>query len=151
MLVLVSLALLAGPCDLLDRAAATQLIGAPVTKVEPSAPEPDEDTGATRSACTYYAGQSLLIVIRLDFPSATAARGATSAQSITEELGGDGTVTAESGIGDQDYLVHTSRGAQYIVVKGATVLSILVGGAGKDPASYDAALRTNAAAATRKL
>jgi len=56
----------AGPCDLLDRAAAGALLGAPVTKMEPSGPEPDEDSGGSRTTCTYQAGQAMLIVIRLE-------------------------------------------------------------------------------------
>ena len=70
----------AGPCDLLDRSAAGALLGAPVSKMEPSGPEPDEETGATRTICAYQAGQRMLIVVRLDFPNAGAAREATAAE-----------------------------------------------------------------------
>ena len=152
MIALAVLALLAGPCDFLTQAEATRLLGVPVTKAEPSGPEPDEDTGATRSTCTYYAGQAMAIVMRLDFPSAAAAQQAMADGLEPEKLAEEkATVKPESGVGDKAYLMYTPRSAQYVVVKGATVLTVIVGGTPNPLTSYESQLRTDARAAAGKL
>ena len=152
MISFVALAVLAGPCDLLDRAAAAQLLGAPVTTMEPSGPEPDEDTGATRTTCMYQAGKGMLVVIRLEFPDAAAAREVTSAELAPEKLAEEkATVKPESGIGDKAYLMYNPRAVEYVVVKGATVLTLALGGVPNPLPSYEAQLRSNAAAVTKKL
>jgi hypothetical protein len=64
----------------------------------------------------------------------------------------DAKVEAESGIGDQAWWGYSTKGAQYVVIKGATVLSVHLGGeAIKDPASHKAAVRAAAVSALRKL
>ncbi len=141
-----------GPCDLLDRSAAGALLGTPVTKMDPSGPEPDEETGATRTMCAYMAEQRMVVVIRLDYPSASAAREATAAQLEPEKLSEENATAKEvSGLGDKAYLVSTPRAIQYIVVKGSTVLSLLLGGVPNPLPTYEAQLRTDTAAALRKL
>jgi len=142
----------AGPCDLLDRSAAGALLGAPVSKMEPSGPEPDEETGATRTICAYQAGQRMLIVVRLDFPNAGAAREATAAEMQPDKLSEtNATAKEESGLGDKAYLVYTPKAIQYVVVKGPSVLSLILGGMPNALTTYEAPLRSDAAAATKKL
>lgn len=141
-----------GPCDLLDRAAAAQVLGAPVTKVEPSPPEPDEDSGASRSVCTYYGGPGLFAVIRLDFPSAAAARDMVAAELDPEKLAAEkATVKPGSAIGDKSYIVYAPQAIQYVVVKGPTVLTLVLGGVPTPLTAYESQLRTAAGAATAKL
>jgi len=142
----------AGPCDLLDRSAASALLGAPVSKMDPSGPEPDEETGATRTTCAYQGAQRLLVVIRLDFPNATAAREATTAQLQPDQLSEtDATAKEVSGLGDKAYLVNTPKAVQYVVVKGPTVLSLMLGGMPNPPPTYESQLRAATAAAAKKL
>ena len=143
----------AGPCDLLDRAAAAQILGAPVTTMEPSGPEPDEDTGASRTTCMYMAGKGMLMVIRLDFPSAAAARDVIAANLEPDKLAEDKATAKEEsgGPGDKSYVVYNPNAAEYVVLKGATVLTLAVGGVPNPLPSYEPQLRSNAAAATKKL
>lgn len=142
----------AGPCDLLDRATATQLLGAPVTKVEPSGPEPDEDSGAMRSTCVYSAGTAGLIVLRLDFPNAPAARDMAAAELDPEKLSAEkATAKSESGIGDKSYVVNSPHAVQYVVVKGPTVLTLVLGGVSNPLPTYESQLRTAAGKAASKL
>ena len=58
-----------GPCDLVSKDAASALLEAPVTKMEPGGPERDEDTGGMRTLCAYMAGTRMLIVVREVFAS----------------------------------------------------------------------------------
>ena len=142
----------AGPCDLLDRAAATTLLGAPVTKMDPSGPEPDEDTGGTRTTCVYQAAQRMLIVIRLDYPNAGAAREATAAEMEPEKLAEEkATMKDAPGLGDKGYLVYTPRAIQYLVVKGSSVLSLILGGVPNPLPTYEAPLRSATVSAAKKL
>ncbi len=71
-----------GPCDLLDPAAASALIGEAIKAGTPTPPAPDEDTGGTMSHCTHRGAKSMVIVSLVTFDNAAAARKAT-----TKELG----------------------------------------------------------------
>jgi len=142
----------AGPCDLLDRAAAGALLGAPVTKMEPSGPEPDEDSGGSRTTCTYQAGQAMLIVIRLDFPDAAAASAIAWAEIEPEKLGEQkASAKPEAGLGEKAWLIRAPSAIEYVVVKGSTVLTLALGGVSKPLDTYEAQLRTSATAAAGKL
>jgi len=141
-----------GPCDLVDRAAATQLLGVPPASVTPSGPEPDEDTGGTRTTCVYMAGQRMLVVIRVAYASAAAAREATTQEMQAEKLAEDDATAKEvSGPGDKAFLVHTKYGVQYVVLKGSSVISLALGGMPNPLPTYEAQLRTAAGAAATKL
>jgi len=151
-LALAALTGIAGPCDLLDRAAAGALLGTAVTRADPSGPEPDEDSGATRTTCAYTAGQRMLLVIRLDFPNATAAREMAASQLQEERVTSEGgTVKPEPGAGDKAYLVQTPKALEYVIVKGPTVLTLALGGMPGSLDTYEASLRTSAVAAANKL
>ncbi|HEY7683558.1 MAG TPA: hypothetical protein VH879_13015 [Gemmatimonadales bacterium] len=142
----------AGPCDLLDRATAGQLLGQAVAAGTPSGPEPDEDSGGTRRNCVYQAGKSLLVLTQVTFASAAAAREATTRELVGERLGEeDFTVKEESGLGDKAYWAYSEIAAQYIVVKGPNVLGLALGGTGQAPSSYQASLRAAAAKAAARL
>lgn len=57
-----------------------------------------------------------------------------------------------SGVGDRAFWATTGTAAQFVIVKGATVLGVSLGGTlPKPPASYEAALRAAASAAAAKL
>jgi hypothetical protein len=141
-----------GPCDLLTREAAGQLLGQQVTTMTPSGPEPDEDTGGTRTVCLYQAGTRMLVLIRVAFANPAAARQATTKELVTERLEEDGyTITEEPTLGDMAFWAHSPRGAQYIVVKGAAVLGLALGGMPREPSTYRAQLRAVTVAATAKL
>lgn len=143
-----------GPCDLLTREAAEGLLGQKVAAPEPSGPEPDEDSGGTRSVCVYQAGTRMLIVIRVAFASAAAAREATTRELVTEHYGEgekDFTITEAPGLGDQAFWAYSARAAEFIVVKGASVLGVTLGGMPKTPSTYQAQLRAVTVTVTNKL
>ena len=143
-----------GPCDLLSAAAASELLGQPVTTPTPSGPEPDEDTGGTRTVCVYQAGTRMLILVRVAYASAPAARDATTQELVGERFGegeDDFTVKEESGLGDRAFWALSPRAAEYVVVKGPTVLGLLLGGMPKEPSTYQAQLRAATAKAMTKL
>jgi hypothetical protein len=142
----------AGPCDLLDKATAGAILGATVTQADPSGPEPDEDSGATRTSCVYMAGTRMLVVIRLDFPNAAAASQTANAEAQSEELAAEGaTVKPETGVGDKAWLMQTRTALTYGILKGPTILSLALGGVPNPLNTYEAQLRTAAVAASKKL
>jgi hypothetical protein len=94
----------------------------------------------------------MLIVTRVVFASATAAREATTEELVGERLGAENvTVKEEPGLGDKAYWAQSPTGAEYIVLKGPTVLGLALGGMPKEPSAYRAQLRAATAAATQKL
>ncbi len=142
-----------GPCDLLTRATASELLGQQVTTPTPSGPEPDEDTGGSRAVCVYQAGTRMLILIRVDFASAPAALKATTRELVGERFseGEDFTVAEVPGLGDRAFWAYRPGAAELIVVKGATVLGLSLGGMPKEPSMYQAQLRAAAVIVTTKL
>ena len=143
-----------GPCDLLTRAVASELLGQQVSTPTPSGPEPDEDTGGTRTVCVYQAGARMLILLRVVFASAPAAREATTRELVGERFSvgeDDFTINEEPGLGDKAYWVYSPKAVELIVVKGATVLALTLGGVPKEPSTYHAQLRAATVMAMTKL
>jgi hypothetical protein len=94
----------------------------------------------------------MLIVTRVVFANATAAREATTKELVGERLGDeDVTVKEEPGLGDTAYWASSPTAAEYIVVKGPAVLGLALGGMPKAPSAYQVQLRAATVAATAKL
>ncbi len=144
---------LAGPCDLLDRAAAGTLAGAPVSPGISEPPEPDDETNGILSYCMYRAPKGAVIVSLVAFANAGDAKKATTKELVAGRLEGDQKeLKEETGVGDKAFWAYTEQGAQYVVLKGANVIAVSIGGGlPKPPASYHDALRAAAASASGKL
>ena len=141
-----------GPCDLLTRDVASTILEAPVTKMEPGGPERDEDTGGMRTLCAYMAGTRMLIVVREVFASAATAKAATTKELVGERLEDENsTVTEVPGLGDKAYWATTPHAAEWVVIKGSSVLGVTLGGMPKAPATYQAQLRGVTVAALGKI
>jgi hypothetical protein len=136
----------AGPCDLLAKATITGILGQPAAAGRPMGPEKDEDTDGMISFCTFQGGQSAIIVSEVTFASPAAAMKATTQEYVKNKMDDDGAaVKQESGAGDRAYWATTKEGAEYVVVKGAKVISVAFGGKlPKPPTSYHDALRAAA-------
>ena len=142
-----------GPCDLLDRATVSSILGKPVTDVKATGPERDADIGGTLAFCTYRAGAAALVVSQITFASADVARKSTTKELVDSRMDDDVTEFKEvTGIGDRAFWAYTETGAEFVVLKGAIVLGVSLGGSlPKPPASYEATLRAAASAAAAKL
>lgn len=141
------------PAALVIKAELTSVLGQPVTKVVPVPEQTDDDTGGRLVYCTFHGGQSAVIVSVVSFSSAKEAQAKMSKQQAMERLEGDNAqVIEEKGLGDRAYWATTDQGAEYIVIKGARVLGIGLGGKlTQTPASYREALRALAVGAVAKL
>lgn len=148
-----SLAFMAGPCDLISKAAASALIGEPVIAADPSDPEEDEDTGGKVSHCAFRGKSMMLIVSQITFSDVAAARKAITNESIKARLEGEVTeLVEESGLGDKSWWSYNSRSAQYLVLKGSSAVSVMMGGKpGEDPKMLRAKLRAAVASAAGAL
>lgn len=138
------------PCELVGKAQAAELLGQPVTRVMPSPPEPDEDSGGTRSSCMYFAGGRALIVIHVAFPSPEAARRGTQRALASDDE--KPTLREEPGVGDRALWSFTAEGAQYAIVKGAAVVAVSIGGGDlKNLEGYHDRLKAAAVQAVARL
>ncbi len=90
---------------------------------------------------------------QVTFASAGDARKATTKELVAGRLEDEvTTLTEESGLGDKAFWACTGTGAEYVVLKGASVVGLALGGRlARPPASYQAALRAAAASASAKL
>ncbi len=141
-----------GPCDLLSPAAASQLLGRPVSAGTPSGPEPDEDTDGTRTVCVYQAGGRMVIVIRVVFATAARAREASTEQAVKDRLSEESfTVTPEPGLGDQAFWAQSEGAAEIVARKGTSIVAVLLGGMPQPPASYHPQLRATLTTALNAL
>lgn len=141
----------AGPCDLVDKAKITALLGQPATG-EPSGPEKDEDTGGMVSYCSYRAGQLMVIVSDVAFADAGAARKATTQELVKDRLDDEtAKVTVEQGVADAGYWAESAKGRMYVVRKGARVVAVMIGGESpKAAATYHDALKEAAVTAASR-
>jgi hypothetical protein len=141
-----------GPCDLLDPATVTALLGTPAKGMS-AGPEPDEDTDGQLSYCSYREGRLGLIVSQVEFKTAAAARKATTEQLVRGRLDDEVIELKEQpGVGDKAYWAYTERGGSYTVLTGANVVSVALGGGlPKPPKTYQDALRAAATAAVSKM
>jgi hypothetical protein len=146
---------LAMTCDLVPPITANELLGARGGLPQLTGPEQDEETpGAMRSVCMYMAGKRMLLVIEHTFKDAKAARDATTQEAIRARHEDDGgaTIKDEPGLGDKAYwIVLKNGGGEYVVIKGAKVLSIVLGGVAKSPAEFQAQLKAATTAALAKF
>ena len=142
----------AAPCDLLSRADAAKVLGAPVTSADPSGPELDDESGAMRTTCVYQAaGGRMLVVLRLTYKDAKTARDSTAIEVVRERIAEQKEkLEVDSGIGERVFWITSDFMAQYVVVKGATVTGVILGGTPKPPAESRAALRAAAIEVTTK-
>jgi hypothetical protein len=93
-----------------------------------------------------------LIVSQVTYANAAAARKATTKELVAGRLEDGTTLAEESGVGDKAFWAYTGRAAEYVVLKGSSVLGLGLGGRlPKPPESYHAALRAAAASASAKL
>jgi hypothetical protein len=101
----------------------------------------------------YQGSQLMLIVVVLEFPSADAARSTLNREMVSAQLEDESAaVEEESGLGDTAYWGTTEQGRIYVVLRGARVLGVMVGGAGVgDAAQTRPALRKATAAALGRL
>jgi hypothetical protein len=143
----------ADPCAMVTSAEAASLLGAGTTNSVSEGPVPDEDTGAQRSVCVYQSTQLMLVVMVLEFPTADAARSTLTKEMVSAQLEDEtAKVESESGLGDLAYWGTTDHSVAYVVLRGARVLGVVLGGdALGDPLGRRAALRTMTATATRRL
>ena len=142
-----------GPCDYLDKATVTGLLGGAPVATMPMGPTPDEDTDGTATYCTIRGPRSAVIVSQVAFKDADAARKATTKELVAGRLEDEvQELTEEKGLGDTAFWAYTAQGAQFVVLKGANVLAVsLGGGLPNPPKSYHDALRDAATSVAAKL
>ena len=124
-------------CALITQSEAETVLGQPVTATTPGT-DTDSNTGATLNFCTYLGKGLALVVSREDLGSPEAA-----SQAIKQNLASDGTSTTvpqAGGPGDQTYWSTSTHAAEFTVLKGSSVVSVLLGGNIGDPAAHKPAL-----------
>jgi hypothetical protein len=138
-------------CSLISQPEAEAVLGQPVTATTPGT-DTDSATGATLNFCTYLGTGLAVVVSREDLGSAEAAR-----QAIKQELAkmlydsASTTIPQDGGPGDQAYWSTSEHAAQFTVLNGNSVFSVLLGGNIGDPAAHKAALLDLAIAVAARL
>ncbi|MFN0179057.1 MAG: hypothetical protein ACKVZ0_09670 [Gemmatimonadales bacterium] len=140
------------PCAMITKSEAQVLIGEPVASTSKEPPEPDEDTGAIQTSCTFMGKTKALVIAVLEFKSAAEATKAITAEFLkSQDEEAAPNIVDESGLGDRAYFSHTPRAAMMLARKGARAYVATVGGkltaAG---ASYRGRLHTLVAAMAAK-
>lgn len=152
-LALTTAALLAAdPCALITPAEAAQITGARPTSVLPYGPEADPETRASVRWCVMSGTPVGLIVYAETFATPAAALKTMTREHILSLMDSDVTVEAEAGLGDRAFWAHSDTAARMVVIRGATAVSILIGGVDLTKAGQKrAAARTAAARALTRM
>lgn len=142
-LVPLALALLGAPvlpsaCSVMTKAEAQAYLGSAVSRVIPEEPEPDEESGALLTTCTFMGAGRVLMISLAEFKSADAAQKKMTAEYLKamgphEEDEPPANVEPESGLGDRAYYGHSARSAMIIMLKGVHAYSAILGGTPPKP------------------
>lgn len=140
------------PCSLVTPAEAAAITGPPPTTVLNYGPEQDPDTKASVTWCV-MSGAPIGLLIYVDtYASPAAALATVTPQHITSLMDSDVKVEPEAGLGDRAFWAHNDTSARMVVIRGATVMSILIGGVDLTKAGQKrAAAKTLAATALKRL
>jgi hypothetical protein len=135
-------------CALITRSEAEAVLDQPVTAITPGM-DTDSATGVSLNFCTYLGSGLAVVVSREDLGSPEAAKRAIK-QDLAKMLSDSAstTIPQDGGPGDQAYWSTSVHAAQFTVLKGSSVFSILLGGNIGDPAAHKAALLNLAASMT---
>ena len=140
------------PCAMITKAEAQVLIGEPVTSTSKEPAEPDEDTGAIQTSCTFMGKTSALIIAVLEFKSAAEATKTITVEYLKkQDEEAAPTVVPEPGLGDRAFFGHTPHSAMMLAQKGARAYVATVSGRGTSATTaYRAKLHTLVAAMAAK-
>jgi hypothetical protein len=127
-------------CSLITKSDAEAVLGQTVTSITPGV-DSNNSFGGTLNFCTFL-GQGLAVVVsRVDLGSANAAGQAMKQALVKMQSDATSTTTPQlSGPGDQAYWSTSEHAAEFTVLKGNTVFSVLLGGNIGDPAAHKAGL-----------
>jgi hypothetical protein len=124
----VSALLATNPCTLVTPAEVQTITGKVPTTVLNYGPEKDPDTKASVTWCV-MSGAPVGILLYVDaYASPAAALAAVTPQRIQSLMDSDVKVEPEAGLGDRAFWAHNDTSARMVVIRGATVMSILIGG-----------------------
>ena len=148
-----SLAAPIDPCSLVSKAEAGALLGSPILHASAFTPVKDEETGGMQVNCMMSTKTSGFVISVVSFSSAGEAHAKTTKEVVAERNDGNHLKIEEvKGLGDRAYWATTDNGAQYVVVKGARVLGLSLGGQlAHPPASYQSGMRALVVKALAKL
>lgn len=151
-LALTAAALLAtNPCTLVTKAEAVTVTGKAPSTILPYGPETEPETKSSVQWCVYGGGGVGLIVYLDTFASPAAAVGTMTRERIIAVMDDETKVEPEPGLGDKAFWAVNESGGRIVVIRGATVLSLVFGGVEKDPAAKRAAVRALAVAALKRM
>lgn len=124
----VSTLLATNPCTLVTPAEAMTITGKRPTSILNYGPEKDPDTKASVTWCV-MGGAPVGLLLYVDaYASPEAALAAVTPQRIQSLMDSDVKVEPEPGLGDRAFWAHNDTSARVVVIRGATVMSILIGG-----------------------
>jgi hypothetical protein len=144
--------LAADPCTLVTKADAATVTGTAPTTVLSYGPEADPETKAKVTWCVMSGAPVGLLVYIDDFATPAAAVKVMTPARIVELMANPAVkVEPEAGLGDRAFWAHADDVARIVVIRGATVLSIVIGGDLTKAGEKRAAARAVALTALKRL
>jgi hypothetical protein len=144
--------LAADPCTLITKAEAATVTGKAPTTVLSYGPETDPESKAKVTWCV-MSGAPIGIVIYIDdFGTPAGTAKALTPERLGELMAATVKVEPEAGLGDKAVWAYSDDAARMVVTRGATVLSIVIGGVElTKPAEKRAAARALAVKALARM
>ena len=94
-----------------------------------SGPEKDADAGGIATTCIFLQGQKGLVAMRVEFASAQDAQKRVSIEYLkNQQQGEEAKYVEEKGAGDRVFWGVSDKGAFYVILKGATLYFLGLGG-----------------------
>lgn len=118
----------ADPCTLITKPEAATVTGKAPTTVLSYGPERDPETKASVRWCVMSGAPVGIIVYLEELGTLEAATKFMTPARIVEVMDPSITVEPEAGLGDRAFWAWSDESARMVVIRGGTVLSIVIGG-----------------------
>src|SRR5262245_15117860 len=116
-------------CRVVDKAQVGALLGGTAPAPMQTGPEKNADAGGISTTCIFVQGQRGVVMMRVEFASAQEAQKTVSLEYLkNQEQGEDAKYVEEKGAGDRVFWGVSEEGAFYVILKGATLYFVGLGG-----------------------
>ena len=115
-------------CASVDKAQVGALLGGPTPAPIETGPAKDADAGGITTMCLFMQGKKGVMTMRIEFPSPQEAAKKVTLEYLKNQQGDETKYVEEKGVGDRAFWAVSDEGASYVVLKGAKLYSVALGG-----------------------
>ena len=115
-------------CASVDKAQVGALLGGTAPAPIATGPEKDADAGGITTICMFMQGKKGVLTMRIEFASPQEAAKKVTLEYLKNQQGDEAKYVEEKGVGDRAFWAVSDEGSSYVILKGAKLYSVALGG-----------------------